>query len=577
MPKVKSTNENRATRRALVSPLGINPIKEKRKAQKKTTEEYQKEQVKNLAKRAPRIAQPIALNSMGNAGGGSELTDIGLSELAYTMFGKTYVEELISKKIIDGPRDIWELSSPTTQCENIIGKATGETRCWICNLPIQDNVLGLTPECEHVLPIAQAILYMGLFSVSAVKKIFPTEMFVLPGMKSEALKLEYRWAHRVCNQVKNDDSYLDYNSATGKYFVREDKIRDLLKRIKTNTRSYGKDIKPILIDLSGGSAIQVFEAVCTSLNNSNAPALLEFAGLISAGYGPRKVGVNRDLTPISEEERISNMRKEIIKSNIEYSGVVQKTIEKLSALPRIGSNAGSIFLKIVENRRPEYVSLFMRIKPTQSNMNHLIAYIRQQLLSEFAAVDATVLGIEPTRRNDANTVFRQIVNPLLSTINIKPSPEFNQELMKANNLYQKDSSIGDTIRTILEEYKHTELPDAIKNSIQIDLSNELIETSDAEDPINRDSEYAQMLENIKFINTSSLTDDIGTIASDPTDSWVDNSDKLVSLLNSTEQWTADEKDVAEILTTLNVWKSGGGNRRYSRRNKRTRKVKKRRT
>lgn len=504
---------------------------------------------KNLSERSPRIAKPrsISLSSTTT----QTLTDLNLTALAYTIFGEKYIRELMINKIINTVRDIWELSTPTTQCENIIGKTTSTTKCWICNLPLGSEE-GLTPECEHVLPIAQAVLYLGLFSVSAVKKIFPAEMFVLPGETSNALKLEYRWAHRVCNQIKNDDSYLDYNQKTGKYVVNGDKIRDLLKRIKTNTRSYGAAIKPLLKDLTGTSAISTFQTVCDYLNNYNAPKLLEFAGLISAGYGPRKIGINRDVIPLSDEERIANMRREIIKANVEYSGIVDKTLERLTGLPRLSSFAQPVFMKIVEARRPEYVSLFMRIKPTQSNMTHLIAYIRQQLLSEFAMVDAQKeLGIQPQRRKDATDILKEILKPILTTININKSPEFNEELSDANKLYQEDKSIGDTIRTILISYNNLEGEPTVeeKEVLQKELIQEFVEVSDVSNPIDTTSEYSQVLQSLPTISSRPVSD-VQTVASDPSGPWIDNMDGLVDILTSTEQWSTEEVDVLRVMSSL---------------------------
>jgi hypothetical protein len=499
---------------------------------------------KNVSERAPRIAKPrsISLSITSTP----SLTDINLTALSYTIFGEKYIRELMSNGIINTVRDIWELSTPTTQCENIIGKTKSDTKCWICDLPL-GSVEGLTPECEHILPIAQAVIYLGLFSVSAEKKLFPTDMYVLSGEDRKKLQLEYRWAHRVCNQIKNDDSYLDFDRATGSYIVNQDKIRDLLKRIKTNTRSYGSAIKPLLTDLSAGSAIETFQAVCDHLNSYAAPRLLELAGLISSGYGPRKVGVNRDVIPLSDEERISNMRREIIKANIEYSGVIQKTIGKLEGLPRLGMNAGPVFLKIVEARRPEYVSLFMRIKPTQSNMSHLIAYIRQQLLNEFASVDAEKeLGIQPLRRKDATQVLSDIIKPIMSTITITKSEEFNEELMDANKLYQEDSSIGDTIRTVLAMYNTTEgePSDEEKLDIQKELTSEFTEVSD---PGRSMTEYEQIIQEVRSISSRPVSDN-NSIVSDPAGMWIDNVNGLKDLLTSTDQWSVDEVGAVGILS-----------------------------
>ena len=61
-------------------------------------------------------------------------------------------------------RGIYETSTPTTQCNNTVGKFKDGRECYICGMPIiqQDlrlGVNGLNPECEHILPIAQAMLF----------------------------------------------------------------------------------------------------------------------------------------------------------------------------------------------------------------------------------------------------------------------------------------------------------------------------------------------------------------------------------------------------------------------------------
>lgn len=194
----------------------------------------------------------------------------------------------------------------------------------------------------------------------------------------------------------------------------------------------------------------------------------------------------------------------------------------------------------------------MRIKPTQTNMNHLIAYIRQQLLSEFAAVDASILGITPTRRNDANKEFRNIISPLISSMTVEISAEFNEELMKANKLYQNDTTIGNTIRKILKEYMREGLIDLSSENIsqiQAEIISEMKETGGNTDPIIPTSEYVQMIEDINPVYMKALSD-VGTIASDPTGAWVDNSDGLVDALNSTDQWTAEETSAIDTLISF---------------------------
>ena len=164
---------------------------------------------------------------------------------------------------VEMARKIYEASTPTTQCNNIIGKFKPGTECYICGMEIHghpkntnDDAMsggtkgkkattiakhfgrssrkrpyqsqgvrkikissraksakgkskrggqrnGKDPECEHILPIAQAVMLLGLYGET-------TKTHFL--YNKELVKIEYRWAHRTCNQVKSDDSYVSYDS-----------------------------------------------------------------------------------------------------------------------------------------------------------------------------------------------------------------------------------------------------------------------------------------------------------------------------------------------------------------------------
>ena len=132
-------------------------------------------------------------------------------------------------------RNFYEPSTPTTQCNNIIGEFVNGTPCYICGLPIvrqRNDGDGLGPECEHLLPIAQAILFLGLYGA----KYTPEQVFYNP----KILNLEYAWAHRTCNQVKSDNVYTLYNPYNEQYkrfSVNIDGLRSLLSNIWNNNRT----------------------------------------------------------------------------------------------------------------------------------------------------------------------------------------------------------------------------------------------------------------------------------------------------------------------------------------------------
>ena len=59
-----------------------------------------------------------------------------------------------------------------------------------------------TAECEHVLPVFKAALYLNLYRTD-YKDIMESHG---PGdeLLYNELKMEYRWAHRCCNQKKKE-------------------------------------------------------------------------------------------------------------------------------------------------------------------------------------------------------------------------------------------------------------------------------------------------------------------------------------------------------------------------------------
>ena len=117
-------------------------------------------------------------------------------------------------------RSIFELSSPTTQCNNTIGKLKRNTECWICGAPIFLNLDGsptfgddsgdptirdrvnnhksLRAECEHILPVGAAWWVIG-----GLKSGNPD----VETINEELYMDEYRWSHHFCNHLKLDSIY----------------------------------------------------------------------------------------------------------------------------------------------------------------------------------------------------------------------------------------------------------------------------------------------------------------------------------------------------------------------------------
>jgi hypothetical protein len=197
-------------------------------------------------------------------------------------------------------RKTWEVSSPTTQCNRLIGPFIDGTECYICGMAIEgtppnpdrnnnndsdsESKNGLNPECEHILPIAEAIIYLGLESPQ-----FTNNLWYLG---KDKLRQEYAWAHRACNQIKSDESFI--GNDRGIYVVQIDKLKEFLRAIWHTKRKDSintfvpklhakypteKDFIYQRIDDEKKPLIVPFQNICDYLNSFRAPNLLFLAGI----------------------------------------------------------------------------------------------------------------------------------------------------------------------------------------------------------------------------------------------------------------------------------------------------------
>lgn len=165
----------------------------------------------------------------------------GMTQLARNIYGNEKVDEWLEQK--KPIRKIWELSSPTTQCVKTIGSATIDTKCWLCGLNLFDSIDALKPVCEHILPIAQAVYFLELYSVS--KKELEVDI-------SEIVSLEYSWAHTLCNSIKNSSLFIRQSSKKVEGYNLEEVnvsgVNDFLYKLMTtdSTMAGASTIKDVL-------------------------------------------------------------------------------------------------------------------------------------------------------------------------------------------------------------------------------------------------------------------------------------------------------------------------------------------
>ena len=140
-------------------------------------------------------------------------------------------------------RPFFETSPATTQCNNTVGGFTiGVTPCWICGGIITTQVAGhpLRPECEHIFPVAQALCFTGLYESSLMSELV-AENKSIGAAYTQGLYREYRWAHRVCNQIKNDKHFVSIvknDDGTQTFAANDARILEMLNLI-INTQKYG--------------------------------------------------------------------------------------------------------------------------------------------------------------------------------------------------------------------------------------------------------------------------------------------------------------------------------------------------
>jgi hypothetical protein len=148
-----------------------------------------------------------------------KIVDLRMKELAQLTHG----EELIKMWTKNG-RKIYESIAPTLQCNFTINKPE---KCWICGFGFDNTTKAV---CEHVLPIAQAVFYLGLYGTR--------EKLNDKNTISKIYKLEYEWAHNYCNLLKSDmvliNETIDKRYKTPIWNPDTDKITSLLKKIQSS-------------------------------------------------------------------------------------------------------------------------------------------------------------------------------------------------------------------------------------------------------------------------------------------------------------------------------------------------------
>jgi hypothetical protein len=213
----------------------------------------------------------------------------GLTSILQYIYGNELMNALSSQKIL--PRKTLEHIEPDAQCNAVIGRLVYETpaslrtpgnitKCWICGLTLRRDD-GDKPECEHILPIAEATMFLGLHKTDAeVTKL---------------IKKEYGWSHKICNRVKG--AMFPLSVYDDKFIIDDKMIRDVLQRIydsrfdhadKLRERIRGKyQNENRFIQLRTDAMIDVYQGVIDTITNSKKGARLSLLAATASLFNRR--------------------------------------------------------------------------------------------------------------------------------------------------------------------------------------------------------------------------------------------------------------------------------------------------
>lgn len=132
-------------------------------------------------------------------------------------------------------RKVLEPTDATSQCENTGHPFKAGMLCYMCGIaiPSKDEMKlkkaadELWPECEHILPLTEGRWLLDIYMTNRIQ----TDPWT-----TRARQLEYDQAHRVCNQAKGMDSYIE-TKTDGTVAVSDAKIRGILTAVKQRAKN----------------------------------------------------------------------------------------------------------------------------------------------------------------------------------------------------------------------------------------------------------------------------------------------------------------------------------------------------
>lgn len=154
----------------------------------------------------------------------------------------SFIEDAVSN--INNNKNMFTTMADTAQCTTAIGPEQFGDTCYLCGfslLPRGPRGIGndtkdpFYPECEHVLPYIYGALYLNLITS---KKEFDS----LPLDVQQLSRIEYKWSHKCCNQIKSQAPFVKY---TGEFqFIEDDEnIRCFLDELYEGKSNWARQFQ----------------------------------------------------------------------------------------------------------------------------------------------------------------------------------------------------------------------------------------------------------------------------------------------------------------------------------------------
>jgi hypothetical protein len=135
--------------------------------------------------------------------------------------------------------DLFESQAPPQQCKFVTGDKKITDKCWICSKPLLLQTSTDPIECEHILSILPALKYLFIsqsFHDKQTKKFDPATLALIQAI----LFMEYRNAHKCCNQAKSDINVIEM-AANGLWQLNQENITEIFDKIGGAGTSWGCD------------------------------------------------------------------------------------------------------------------------------------------------------------------------------------------------------------------------------------------------------------------------------------------------------------------------------------------------